>query len=172
IETVSELLANLVLGSDGVAAFSAGAGRNTDDNGLLEYSAPRRLLSNPDEAALLLALENMRTSELDAADASAAQLRETHPARRARGAAIRASLFLSSGETARGIDALREAAQANPADAFLERTLAANQRHADEQAAAGQIDQAIARYRMLLDVAPDRPATKEGLEKLLASVGR
>ena len=53
-------------------------------------------------------------------------------------------------------------------DAFLERTLAANQRHADVLAAAGQITEAIARYRLLLDVAPSRTATRDGLTELLA----
>jgi len=88
--------------------------------------------------------------------------------RRARGAAIRGNLLLSAGQTRRGIDALRAAAAANPADAFLERTLSANQRRADAQAAAGQIGEAIARYRLLLDMAPNRRATHDGLAELLA----
>ena len=75
--------------------------------------------------------------------------------------------MLSTGQTRQGIEALREAAAANPADAFLERTLTANQRHADTLAAAGQIDEAIARYRLLLDVAPTRSATRDGLAELL-----
>ena len=168
IEGPPSLLANLVLEPAAVATFVAGADRNTDDNALLEYRAPRRLLANPDEAPLLLAIERARGTGLGFLRSAPPWLADAQAFRRARGAAIRGNLLLSAGQTPRGIDALREAAAANPADAFLERTLAANQRHADTQAAAGQIAEAIARYRLLLDVAPTRRATHDGLAELLA----
>jgi spermidine synthase len=172
IEGPPSLLANLVLEPSATAAFVAGAGRNTDDNALLEYTAPQRLLANPDEAALLLAIERARGSGLEFFRSAPAWLSAARAARSARGAAIRASLLLAAGETPQGLDALREAAAANPADAFLEQTLAANQRHADALAAAGQITEAIARYRLLLDVAPTRAATRDGLAELLEREGR
>jgi len=45
IESVEDLLANLIIGPDDVGSFVAGAPLNTDDNALLEYSAPRDLLN-------------------------------------------------------------------------------------------------------------------------------
>ncbi len=40
-----DLLANLILGPSELASFTAGADINTDDNALLEYSAPRDLMN-------------------------------------------------------------------------------------------------------------------------------
>ena len=168
IEGPPSLLANLVLEPAAIATFVAGADRNTDDNALLEYRAPRRLLANPDELPLLLAIERARGTGLGFLRSAPPWLADAQTFRRARGAAIRGNLLLSAGQTRRGIDALRAAAAANPADAFLERTLSANQRRADAQAAAGQIGEAIARYRLLLDMAPNRRATHDGLAELLA----
>ena len=159
IGAAADLLAHHVLTSRGTVMFGAAAQRNTDDNALLEHAAPRRLLVNPDEAALLMHLERARLADLEPSVAE--------PFRRARGAAIRASLLLAAGDIREGIDALREAAAANPGDAYLERTMAANQRHADTLAAAGQIDEAIARYRLLIDVSPTRQATHDGLAEIL-----
>jgi spermidine synthase len=45
VDTPLELVALLIMGPDEVPAFAAGARINTDDNGLLEYGAPRDLLA-------------------------------------------------------------------------------------------------------------------------------
>ena len=46
VESPEELVASLFLGPDEVASFTAGAGRNTDDNARLEHTAPRDLLAS------------------------------------------------------------------------------------------------------------------------------
>jgi spermidine synthase len=45
VRHVEDLIANLILGPDELASFTAGADVNTDDNALLEYSAPRDLMN-------------------------------------------------------------------------------------------------------------------------------
>ena len=46
VETPEDLVASIFLGPDEVAAFTAGAEINTDDNALLEHTAPRDLLAS------------------------------------------------------------------------------------------------------------------------------
>jgi spermidine synthase len=46
VTSVEDLFANLILGPDEIAAFSAGATLNTDDNARLEYTAPADLLNS------------------------------------------------------------------------------------------------------------------------------
>ena len=162
IHSSADLLASVVAGDEALRRFAAEAEAHTDDNGLLEYQASRRLLSNPDEAGLLMAIEQHRGESVPSVELDERASRY----RRARGAAIRASLQLSSGATTEAIEALREAAGANPNDRFLEQTLASNQRHADQLAAAGRVDEARARYQLLLSISPQREATLEGWSKL------
>ncbi len=166
IEAPDSLLANLVLDPRSIIPFADSPRRHTDDNALLEFNAPQRLIANPDEAAVLLALEGARGEDLSFIDPAPAWIDSARTSRAARGSAIRSGLYFSAGRTEEGIAALREAAAANPSDAFVERTLAANQQHADELARSGRIDEAIARYRFLLDVAPDRAATRAGYAEL------
>jgi hypothetical protein len=46
VEGPEDLVASIFLGPDEVASFTAGAARNTDDNALLEHTAPRDLLAS------------------------------------------------------------------------------------------------------------------------------
>ncbi len=46
VETPEDLVASVFLGPDEAAAFTAGADLNTDDNALLEHTAPRDLLAS------------------------------------------------------------------------------------------------------------------------------
>ena len=162
IRNAAEFLSHRVLHGRSLERFSQGAPRHTDDNALLEFRAPHRLLGNPDEAGLLLAIESFRGSRSGIPGAPA----EIDGFNRARGAAIRANLSFAAGQGARALALLREAAESNVEDVYLERTLAANQAHADALAAAGERDEAIARYRVLLEIAPDRRATHEGMARL------
>jgi spermidine synthase len=162
IYSSADLLASLIAGDEALRRFAATAVPHTDDNALLEYYASRRLLANPDEAALLMAIEQHRDESVPLIDLNERASRY----RRARGAAIRSSLQLSSGATAEAISGLKDSARANPNDRFLEQTLASNQRHADQLAASGKIDEARARYELLLSISPQREATLEGWRKL------
>ncbi len=45
LSDAADLVANLIIGPDEIASFTAGAEINTDDNALLEYSAPTDLLN-------------------------------------------------------------------------------------------------------------------------------
>ena len=172
ISTLPDLFANRVVHGDSLARFARGAERHTDDNALLEFRAPLRLLSNDDEASVLLGIESFRDPDpggLAVTDAVGVDIRRFNTAR---GAAIRASLLLSAGETRRGLSLLREAASKNLFDPYLERTLAANQAHADQLAASGDRAAALARYDLLLDIAPERAATQQGIARLRAGAAQ
>ena len=64
IETVPELLGHLVIGGAGAERISRGAPMCTDDNGLVEFSAPRALIHKESELALLDTIEQHREADL------------------------------------------------------------------------------------------------------------
>ncbi len=158
-------------------AFAGGARLHTDDNALLEFAAARLVVRNPGEVALVERIEDHRDPDLSrlvrgsgpAADA----LRETAGrAIRGRGEALRANLHFARGEQQQALERLRAAARLDRNDALLDANLEGNLRHARALADDGRIDEAIARYRLLLDIDPDRVPTRVGLADVLKRSGR
>ena len=177
VETVPELLAFHVMGTDAAARFVAGAALHTDDNALLEFAAPRSLGRRGERAARVEAIERYREADfpwltgvdpehLTATREEAARLIE------AKGHVARARALRARGEDTEAIAALGEAARLNPADPGLRNEIPTLGEEAAVLFQAGRLEASIERYRLLVGLDPDNDNLHYQLGLALAVSGR
>jgi spermidine synthase len=159
-----EFLAYLVMGGKGVKGFSDSAGIHTDDNALVEFSAPRFMGRTIFQLPLLEAIEEHRETNLDFLKIQGedptileemAQDRKT--AERfiaARSQVFWAYIFYNSNQGQKASAALKKAAELNPSDTMLKEFNDADRHRAFKLAQAGQMEQAVSLYRTMVERVP------------------
>jgi spermidine synthase len=179
INTIPDYLGHLVMGQDGAKGFAQGAPIHTDDNALLEFSAPRALTREVYHWALVEAIEQYREADLSflAAsehDAEALAVIKDQAARfiEARGHVFQAHIYMNQGLRDQAIAELRKAAALNPGDGMLKEFNAARHKEAFTLARRGQIRQAIDVYRTMLTILPNDEKAHYNLATLLKRQGK
>ena len=159
-----EFLVHLVMGARGAQKFSESAGIHTDDNALVEFSAPRSLNRTIFQLPLLEAIENHREADLDFLKVQGndpAILEELAQAKKtaerfiaARGQVFRAYILYNSNQEEKASAALKKAAELNPSDAMLKEFNDADRHRAFKLAQAGQMEQAASVYQTMVERVP------------------
>jgi tetratricopeptide (TPR) repeat protein len=179
INTIPDYLGHLVMGQDGAKRFSQGAPIHTDDNALLEFSAPRALTREVYHWALVEAIEQYREADLSflAAsehDAEALAAVKDQAARfiEGRGHVFQAHIYMNQDLRDQAIAELRKAAALNPGDGMLKEFNAARHKEAFHLAKRGQIRQAMNVYRTMLTILPNDEKAHYNLATLLKRQGK
>jgi spermidine synthase len=162
IHNIPEIFAQYVMGPKGIQHFSKGARIHTDDNALVEFSAPRALTRNSYDWELIEAVEDSRDGDLsflkvfeNGDDEGLAVIKEQ--AKRfaeARGHVFKAHISINLGEKDQAAQELLKAASLNPLDKMLKEFNNANHTKAFYLAKQGQEGKAIALYKDMIDTLP------------------
>ena len=179
IDTIPDLLSNLVTGRDGARALARGATMHTDDNALLEFRAPRTMLDPDARWSTRSVVEAVRDANfffLAAPESNAAERATLDEAVRfveARGCVSRSQLLVRAGDADGAMAALRRASVLNRADPLLHEVLRVSRlavaaRFVGEQryAAAEEI------YRRVLSIDARQPEAHYGLAFALEAQGK
>lgn len=182
IYSAPEFLAQLVMGKRGVEHFSEKGTIHTDDNALVEFSAPRALTRTVLQLPLLEAIEEHREANLDfltAPDDDRATVEELATFKKvaerfitARGHVFRAYILHNRNQAQEASAELKKAAALNPADAILKEFNASDHRRAFYLAKGGKIGQAIALYQRMIQRVPGDEKAHYNLALALKLQGR
>ena len=164
IHNAPEFLLHLVMGARGVENFSAPAVIHTDDNALVEFSAPRSLTRTIFQLPLLEGIEEHREADLEFLTVSEDDpviveelTRVKQTAERfiaARGQVFWAYILQNRNQVQKASEALQKATALNPSDAMLKEFNAADHHRAFKLAQAGKMGQAISVYRTMVQRVP------------------
>ena len=161
VKTIPDLLGNLVMGTDGAMRFSQGAPIHTDDNALVEFSAPQAMTREIYQWPLVEAIEQYREADLSfltssTQDADSLTVIKTEATRfiEARGHIFQGYVYTSQGLRDKAIGEFRKTAALNPTDVLLKELNAADHHRAFKLAQAGKMDQAISLYRTMVQRVP------------------
>ncbi|MHC4414094.1 MAG: fused MFS/spermidine synthase [Planctomycetota bacterium] len=179
IETVPDFLSALVMGEGGARRLAEGARLHTDDNALLEFSAPRGIGRKQERLARMMAMEQHREADLSFLTGSDAD-RETLTALKqdaarfieAKGHVAQARWHLGQGRQTEAIAELRSAALLRPSDVGLQEHRTFLLDRAGELVRQREFEDAIERYRLLLTIDPRYELAHYGLGHVLAQTGR
>ena len=164
IHDAPEFLVQLVMGKKGLDTFSAEGILHTDDNALVEFSAPRALTRTLLEIPLVRAIEDHREADLDflrtsgddpSVTAELAAVKDT--ARRfiaARGHVFQTHILQDEKRPEEARAQLQQAAALNPGDAMLKAFNADDHGRAVKLARAGRLNQAETLYKAMLRRVP------------------
>ncbi len=161
IESPERFLSHQVMGPVGLDRFAGHAPLQTDDDASLEFAAPRLLVKNVGDLALLEEIEDHRAAEygyfVGEPDAvSRMQVKAEHASRVHQNAAraqihvLRANRF---GEEGKGIEALEElkrAAALDPSNPVVVKQIEEGLKTGEQMKGAGRVADAIGIYRSVL----------------------
>ena len=169
------------MGARGGENFSAPAVIHTDDNALVEFSAPRSLTRTTFQLPLLEAIEEHREADLEFLTVSkddpliAEELsRVKQTAERfiaARGQVFWAYILQNRNQAQKASEALQKANDLNPGDAMLKEFNAADHYRAFKLSKAGKMDQAISVYRTMVQRVPGDEKAHYNLALALKRMG-
>jgi spermidine synthase len=178
IWTIPDLLAQVVMGPEGVERFAGDATIHTDDNALVEFTAPRALTRNVYDWNLVEAIELSREPDLSfltAAENNSEKLaklkKEATRFIQARGHVFQANIDLHHGRQQEATEEIRRAAELNPADLMLKEFNAADHKKAYYLSKEGKDSQAIALYRTMVARVPGDERAHYNLATLLKKRG-
>jgi len=164
IDSVPEFLVQLVMGARGVENFSATATIHTDDNALVEFSAPRALTRTVLQLPLVEAIEKNREVDLDfltVSDGDTVLSEELDAVKKtaeqfitARGHVFQAYSLYNRNQAVDAFVELQKAAALNPSDAMLKEFNAVDHQRAFNLAREGKIDEAAALYQEMIRRVP------------------
>ena len=181
VASVPDLLAKQVAGPDSLREFAGDAEFHTDDNALLEFRAPRILISNRGEIGLVEAIEAARAPTFDWLSGAGAEALRAESMAAAESASLRrrAEIHVLKAQRARlndGAEALRNAlaemrraAELDPENEDVVASLEEGLRQAGTYEQQGLTAEAIATYRGLLSVFPTHHRPTNDLAWLLAT---
>ena len=182
IKTVPDLLANFVTTRSGAEQFAGTVTRHTDDNALLEFSAPRSTFERRDPDELIEAFQQVQdltfpflTNSATGSDAKLAieQVKaQTLCNIQAKKHVYRANQHLARGEIDEAIEALRAGAALNPRDSLLNHICSKLSKTATNFVAEGKIPQAIRVCEKLVLIYPNRVDLRFNLASLLRDHGQ
>ncbi|HUU39397.1 MAG TPA: fused MFS/spermidine synthase [Desulfatiglandales bacterium] len=178
INSPPDFFAHLIMGHDGVMRFSQGAILNTDDNAMLEFSAPHALTREAYQWELVKAIEEYRDIDLSFLSASEQDAKELLAIREqsenfinARGHVFQAHIYMNQGQQDEAIAEIRKAAALNQKDPLLKEFNSARHREAFYLAKGGKTRQAIDLYKDMLTVVPSDEQAHYNLAILLKNHG-
>jgi spermidine synthase len=181
IETVPDFLAQLVMGPEGTRRFAEGATIHTDDNALVEFSAPRALTRQAYHWDLITAIEQNREVDLsflkvpdgetDAGDELRRVKEEAGRFIQARGHVFRAHLLMNQERRQEAKAEIHEAARLNPSDTMLKEFNASDHRRAYYLAKEDKVEEAVALYREMIERVPGDDQAHYNLATLLKRHG-
>jgi len=164
ISNPAEFLLHKAMNAEGAGAFSESALVHTDDNALVEFSAPRSLRRTTFQLPLLEGMERQRETDLDflvpgsedpAIMAELEVVKETSERyMEARGQVFWTYIYQHRNENKQAADALQRAAELNPADSMLKEFNAGDHARAFKLAKSGQMGQAVALYQTMVQRVP------------------
>jgi spermidine synthase len=178
IETPQAFFGRIVMGSDGAKLFAEGAPLHTDDNALVEFAAPRSLITEAYQQAL--GEERGRYLEADLsfliptkhhASALAALQEQTTRFIQARDHLFWVNFYLYRGLQTRAMAEFRKAGALHPPDAVLTEFMPRFHDRALRLAKGGHAEVAIALYREMLAIAPNDAETHLLLADVLMQQG-
>jgi tetratricopeptide (TPR) repeat protein len=181
IHNAPEFLLHLVMGARGVENFSAPAVIHTDDNALVEFSAPRSLTRTVFQLPLLEGIEEHREADLEFLTVSEddpviaeelARVKQT--AERfiaARGQVFWTYILQNRNQVQKASEALQKATALNPSDSMLKEFNAADHYRAFKLAKAGKMGQAISVYRTMVQRVPGDEKAHYNLALALKRIG-
>ncbi|MBI1370453.1 MAG: tetratricopeptide repeat protein [Planctomycetes bacterium] len=178
IESVADLLGNLVTERDGAMRFAGEAPMHTDDNALLEFSAPRTEFTRKDPRDLVHALLDARTTDMafltddQAGEAKLAEIKAR--SRRyieARILTHGVTLAFERNQLDRAMDMLRQAAALNPHDPWIMVAVARLRQATTKMVEAGRMREAIAFNAQIVKVLTDSAIDHFNLASLLRDAG-
>ena len=182
IHNAPEFLLHLVMGARGVENFSAPAVIHTDDNALVEFSAPRSLTRTIFQLPLLEGIEEHREADLEFLTVSEDDpviveelTRVKQTAERfiaARGQVFWAYILQNRNQVQKASEALQKATALNPSDAMLKEFNAADHYRAFKLTQAGKMGQAISVYRTMVQRVPGDEKAHYNLALALKLQGR
>jgi spermidine synthase len=178
IRTLPEIFSQYVMGSEGIQNFSGKTEIHTDDNALVEFSAPRALTRNAYDWELIEAIEEFRDTDLSFLKASETgmadstlQIEKAENYAQARGHVFKAHIYVNQENYKQAAEELRKAASLNPQDKMLKEFNSENHKQAFYLARNGQEDQAIALFRKMLELLPIDEKAHYNLATLLKQQG-
>jgi spermidine synthase len=160
VRTVPEFLSHLLMAKEGVQQFSQEGLIHTDNNSLVEFSAPRALTRTGFQWPLIAALEKSRDPDL-----SFLQTMQTDPESqadlnltkatsinfiRARGHVFQYHILRNKNQTAMADQEISKAVALNPGDNMLKELNAKGHREAFYLARSGKDRQAMAMYQQMI----------------------
>jgi len=164
IRTLPEFMAQLVMGKQGVQHFSEAGEVHTDNNSLVEFSAPRTLTRTGFQWPLLEAIEKSRQPDLsflttqskriEVQNALSAVKAASNDFMRARGHVFQYHILRNKNEAAAADRELKQAVKLNPADSMLKELNANGHREAFYLAKSGKDRQAMALYQQMIQRIP------------------
>jgi len=164
------LVCSFVMQRAQLEAFAGAAPVNTDDNAILEFSAPEGMyqgLVGQEEIFQLKHLLPFRQPDLSFLDEESGE--DLQVAWQARQAALRAQLDASRGQYATALTHLERARALRPQDMEFRRVLPeVGGKMADELVRRQEIQQALALYQRILEVVPDEAMAHYQMGKLHA----
>lgn len=181
IHNAPEFLLHFVMGARGVENFSAPAVIHTDDNALVEFSAPRSLTRTTFQLPLLEDIEKYREADLGFLTVSEddpeiteelATVKQT--AERfiaARGQVFLAYILKKRNQVQKASEALQKANALNPSDPMLKEFNAEDHYRAFKLAKAGKMSQAAAVYRTMVQRVPGDEKAHYNLALALKRMG-
>jgi len=181
VRTVPEFISHLVMAKDGVQRFSQSGLIHTDNNSIVEFSAPRALTRTGFQWPLIEAIEKSRDPDL-----SFLQTMQTGPEHqaalklakitsvnfiRARGHVFQYHILRNKNQTAAADQEILKAVALNPADNMLKELNAKGHREAYYLARSGKDRQAMAMYRQMISRIPGDEKAHFNLGLLLKKHG-
>jgi len=159
IHDAGDLLGTFVAGTGALRRFAGEGPVNTDDNGLLEYAAPRTLhrrQSDANLAALAPVFEPIGPYLLGAEESRAEVGAEVGRRRAAREIVLEVHRLAAEGKTEEAMARLRVALEDLPDDLDMIRTYSAYEMtRAERSIESGDLDDAVERAKRVLALDPD-----------------
>jgi tetratricopeptide (TPR) repeat protein len=182
IRSAPDFLVQLVMGPNNATRFGDPAEIHTDDNALVEFSAPRAMTRTGYQWPLIEAIENFRDPDLsflvlpDSNPAGFEELADIKAQSKnfimARGHVFQSHILRNRNQTQEASSELQKAVALNPADPMLKEFNAADHRRAFYLAKGGKIVQAIALYQKMVQRVPGDEKAHYNLALLLKRQGR
>lgn len=182
IRTVPEFISHLVMAKEGVQQFSQAGLIHTDNNSIVEFSAPRALTRTGFQWPLIEALERSRdpdvsflqTMQTDTESLAAISLAKSTSVNfiRARGHVFQYHILRQKNQTAAADQEVLKAVVLNPADNMLKELNAKGHREAFYLARSGNDRQAIAMYQQMISRIPGDEKAHFNLGLLMKKQGK
>ena len=179
IEKSADFLSHQVMGKEGTTRFSKGATIHTDDNALLEFAAPRSLITREAQWDFYNAMEQYRevdlsylTGDEDQEEALSAVKKETARFAKAKSHMMRARSHIARDHVQQAIVEFQLAAALNPTDPWLRRRVYESLLEARELVKRNKIAEAIGVYQLMLSINPNHAKTHLLLGEIFYQQGK